>query len=504
MLEKIDTTYTGTDMDLIHTGSHTLVDEYHGFSDKTNNHSITPEDTSLEEKKILKSLDIHMMPLFCIFYFVDFLDRANIGNATLAGIQDDLHLTPAQLSTAISAFYITYIIFEVPSNMVLKRTNAVMWLSSIMLLWGFMTVIMAFAHNFAGLLVCRLLLGAAESGYVPGILYMMSKVYRPREFGLRVALLICMSSIAGIVSGPIAYGTSFLEGKGGLHGWQYLFIIEGIPTVILSVISFFYLFDDVQKVPWLSVRQKALHQQYTQTPKGQGSSTWVCFVKSLKDWKTTMFSVVYFLNAITVVSCQVFIPTIIDGFGFPVLTSQLLSAPPYVMQTVMIIAGGYMADKYTNKRGVLMATGFFIAAVGYMLLIVLESRWSRYASLFVIASGIGLQAPANVGWSSINFPDLEIRVIAVAIVVMVGNSGGIVSSYLYPLSDGPHYYFGNIFNLVCGVIGALWSGLTSYLLYRENKKMDRQYQEFGSETGRDNGQEEEGQHQQQTQFRYYY
>lgn len=218
---------------------------------------------------------------------------------------------------------------------------------------------------------------AAESGYVPGILYMMSKVYRPREFGLRVALLICMSSIAGIVSGPIAYGTSFLEGKGGLHGWQYLFIIEGIPTIILSVISFFYLFDDVQKVPWLSVRQKALHQKYTQTPKGHGSSTWVCFIRSLKDWKTSMFSVVYFLNAITVVSCQVFIPTIIDGFGFPVLTSQLLSAPPYVMQTVMIIAGGYMADKYTNKRGILMATGFFIAAIGYMLLIILESRWCK-------------------------------------------------------------------------------------------------------------------------------
>lgn len=245
---------------------------------------------------------------------------------------------------------------------------------------------------------------------MPGILYMMSKVYRPREFGLRVAVLICMSSISGIVSGPIAYGTSFIEGYGGLHGWQYLFIIEGIPTIILSVISYFYLFDDVQKVSWLTPSQKALHKHYTQVPKSQGASSWSCLVRSLYDWKTCMFSVVYFLNAVTVVSCQVFIPTIIDGFGFPVLTSQLLSAPPYVMQTVMIIAGGYLADKYSNKRGVLMATGFFVAAIGYMLLIVLESRWcklyrlkkrfnlmifmhiiARYASLFVIASGIGLQ-----------------------------------------------------------------------------------------------------------------
>jgi MFS family permease len=218
---------------------------------------------------------------------------------------------------------------------------------------------------------------AAESGYVPGILYMMSKVYRPREFGLRVALLICMSSIAGIVSGPIAYGTSFLEGHGGLHGWQYLFIIEGIPTIILSVISYFYLFDDVQKVPWLTPSQKTLHKQYTNSSAEEASVTWSSFVKSCYDWKTFMFSLVYFLNAITAVSYQVFIPTIIDGFGFPVLTSQLLSAPPYVMQTIMIIAGGYMADKYSNKRGVLMATGFFIAAIGFMLLIVLESRWCK-------------------------------------------------------------------------------------------------------------------------------
>lgn len=206
---------------------------------------------------------------------------------------------------------------------------------------------------------------------------MMSKVYRPREFGLRVALLICMSSISGIVSGPIAYGTSFLEGHGGLHGWQYLFIIEGIPTIILSVVSYFYLFDDVQKVPWLTPAQKALHKKNTHSSEEECVATWSSFVKSCLDWKTCMFSVVYFLNAVIVVSFQVFIPTIINEFGFPILTSQLLSAPPYVMQTIMIIAGGYMADIYSNKRGVLMVTGFFMAAIGYLLLIVLESRWCK-------------------------------------------------------------------------------------------------------------------------------
>lgn len=222
---------------------------------------------------------------------------------------------------------------------------------------------------------------AAESGYIPGILYMMSKVYRPREFGLRIAFLLCMSSISGIVSGPIAYGTSFLEGQKGLHGWQYLFILEGVPTICLSVISYFYLFDDIHHVPWLTNAQKALHRHYTRSPKEEAAVTIKSFLKSCFDWKTILFSLVFFLNATNVVSYQIFTPTIIDGFGFPVLTSQLLSAPPNVIQTIMIVLGGYLADKYNNKRGILMVTGFFTAAMGFLMLFVLESRWGK--SLFI-------------------------------------------------------------------------------------------------------------------------
>ncbi|CAO0791187.1 unnamed protein product [Mucor circinelloides] len=497
----------GSDVDLVMTGStsRTLIGNNASYSDddefeqqkreyyskdglQTNDQALIAHivDRDTEEKKITRIIDYRMMPLFCIFYFVDFLDRANIGNATLAGIQDDLHLSRSELSTAISAFYITYILFEVPSNIILKRTSAVMWLSLIMLLWGTMTLVMAFSKNFHSLLACRLLLGAAESGYIPGILYMMSKMYRPRDFGLRLALLLCMSSVSGIVSGPIAYGTSFLEGQRGLHGWQYLFILEGVPTICLSVVSYFYLFDDIKSVPWLTETQKALHRECTNAPKKEAALSLKVFRKALLDWKTFLFATTYLLTVINLTSYQIFTPTIIDGFGFPVLESQLLSAPPNVVQTVSIVLGGYLADKYENKRGALMITGFSIGAIGYMLLLVLQGRWVRYMALFVIPAGLGLQAPANIGWSPINFPNLEIRVIAVAMVVMIGNSGGVVASYLY--FDGPHFYFGNAFNLCCAVLGAFFSALTSYLLYRQNRKLDNANEKSG----------------QQDQFRYYY
>lgn len=206
----------------------------------------------------------------------------------------------------------------------------------------------------------------------------MSKVYRPREFGLRVALLLCMSAISGIVSGPIAYGTSFLEGQRGLHGWQYLFILEGVPTIFLSVVSYFYLFDDIQQVSWLTKAQKLLHKQYSKSPSEEGSVTLKSFIHACFNWKTCLFSTVYFLNAVIAVSYQIFTPTIIDGFGFPVLTSQLLSAPPNVIQLTMMAAGGYAADKFNNRRGIILVTAFSTIAIGFMLLIVLENRWGIY------------------------------------------------------------------------------------------------------------------------------
>ncbi|KAI8639979.1 major facilitator superfamily domain-containing protein [Parasitella parasitica] len=353
-------------------------DKQEGF--QTNDQELIAHivDKDTEQKKITRIIDSRMMPLFCVFYFMDFLDRANIGNATLAGLQSDLHLSPRELSISISAFYITYLLFEIPSNIFLKRTSAVMWLSLIMFLWGVMTLVMAFSKNFHSLLVCRLLLGAAESGYIPGILYVMSKMYRPRDFGLRLALLLCMSSVSGIVSGPIAYGTSFLEGQKGLHGWQYLFILEGVPTICLSVVSYFYLFDSIENVSWLTDTQKALHREYTHTPDKEAKLSMLSFRKSIFDWKTVLFSTTYFLTMITATSYTVFTPTIIDGFGFPVLESQLLSAPPNVIQTIFIILGGYLADKFENKRGVLMTVGFSVGAMGYMLLLILHERWGMY------------------------------------------------------------------------------------------------------------------------------
>ncbi|KAI8070524.1 major facilitator superfamily domain-containing protein [Gilbertella persicaria] len=429
---------------------------------------------SQDEKKLVRRLDLRIMPLFCLFYFADFLDRANIGNATLAGLQADLKLTGSQLSTAISAFFITYIIFEVPSNIILKKTNAAKWLSFIMLVWGLATLLTAFVIDFTGLLVARLILGAAESGYIPGIMFLLSKVYTPQEFSFRVSILITMATLSGLVSGPLTYAMSWLDGKNGLNDWQYLFIFEGVPTIVLAMVSYWFLFDDLQHVHWLSDEQKKLqaNRMMINQVQEKDSVSLSTFKTVFGDWKTWAFSVVFLLNSINITSVTVFAPFLIDGFGFSPLTSQLLTAPPCAVATVGVLIGGYLAGKY-NRRSPLLVAGSLIIAIGYLCLLVLYNKWALYGTLFIIPTGVGLQAAAAIGWSAINYPDLTVRAVAVAVVLMIGNLGSIIAAYLFQSKDAPRYVFAVTFNLITALVSAAISACTGFLLYRENLRRDK-------------------------------
>lgn len=172
---------------------------------------------------------------------------------------------------------------------------------------------------------------AAESGYIPGILFILSKVYTPDEFSIRVGILLTMATLSGLVSGPLAYGVSFLDGRNGLTTWQYLFIVEGVPTIVLSMVSYIYLFNDIQDVKWLSTEQKVLQvnrmvHQCAET--NDNPVTMKKFKKAVFDWKTLAFSTVFLLNSINVTSITVFSPSLIGGkveISVPLFVSLLIN-----------------------------------------------------------------------------------------------------------------------------------------------------------------------------------
>lgn len=164
-------------------------------------------------------------------------------------------------------------------------------------------------------LTLKLLLRAAESGYIPGIMFLLSKVYKPQEFSFRVSILLTMATLSGLLSGPLTYAMSYFDGKNGMHDWQYLFIFEGVPTILLSGVSYFFLFDDLQKVKWLSVDQKLLQASRMENHHIESNSpiSWNTLKIVLVDWKTWAFAIVFLLNSINVTSLTVFSPVLINS-----------------------------------------------------------------------------------------------------------------------------------------------------------------------------------------------
>ncbi|KAI9275565.1 major facilitator superfamily domain-containing protein [Phascolomyces articulosus] len=400
------------------------------------------EERKKQERQLVRKIDLHVMPLFCLFYFVDYLDRSNVSNAVIAGLKDDINLQGTQFSTSVSVFFITYIMFQIPSNMVLKRIGARLWLSIIILVWGLITLSMALLKDFTGLVITRLFLGAAESGFVPGILFQMSRIYKPQELGFRISLLICMAASAGVAAGPIAYAASKLGDKSDIKGWRYIFIFEGAPTILLSLLSFWLLFDDISNVGWLTSTQKQLQEarmaEYIKDDRRE-PITLKTIQTVFMDIKTWVFSVMFTLTSINLTSITTFSPIIIKGFGFSSLTTQLLTAPPSVIAALLILICGLLADR-GNKRAIMVASGSCLIALGFLLLAILDNRWGSYGAIFVVAAGMGIQAPIGMSWSTVNYPDLTVRAVAVAVVSMMGNIGNVAASYLYQVPESDALY----------------------------------------------------------------
>lgn len=158
-------------------------------------------------------------------------------------------------------------------------------------------------------------------------MFLLSKVYNPQEFSMRVSVLLTMATLSGLLSGPLTYGMSYLDGINGFHDWQYLFIFEGAPTIALAIASYFFLFDDLQNVKWLSTEQKVLQANRMIIHQNTDSSHEVISLQTFKDvfsdWKTWAFSVVFLLNSINVTSVTVFAPTLIDGMVFSMWSVML-------------------------------------------------------------------------------------------------------------------------------------------------------------------------------------
>jgi MFS family permease len=193
----------------------------------------------VNERILMRKIDLHVIPFVVLFYFLSFLDRTNIGNATLVGLTQDLNLTDYQYRIALTILYIPYILAEIPSNLIIKKVGPNYWLSILVILWGIVGTLQGIVTNARGLWIDRFFLGLTEGGILPGIILYLSAWYKPHELQFRIGLFWSASSLAGAFAGLLAAAIGLMDHVGGLHGWSWIFILEGIITVIIGINGFF-------------------------------------------------------------------------------------------------------------------------------------------------------------------------------------------------------------------------------------------------------------------------
>ncbi|KAG0083348.1 hypothetical protein BGZ92_010838, partial [Podila epicladia] len=208
------------------------------------------------EEKIVKKLDWNLLPLLGILYLFSYLDRVNIGNARLFGLEEAVHLTDSQYNIALASFFVAYAAFEIPSNWVLVRIGPRSWIPLLMLAWGSISFSLAWVTSFTGLTIMRFALGLAEAGFVPGVLYYITLFYKRSEQSFRIAIFLCFNILAGAFGGLLAAAISHLSGKLGLEGWQWIFIIEAIPTILLAVLTWFVMTPSPSTAKFLTMDER--------------------------------------------------------------------------------------------------------------------------------------------------------------------------------------------------------------------------------------------------------
>jgi len=438
----------------------------------------TPWD-EVATKKLLRRIDLHLIPFLALLYLLSFLDRTNIGNARLDTLENDLGLDRSknQYNDALAIFFPFYVAAEIPSNMAMKRWRPSIWIPSIMVAWGVCCTLMGIVHNYAGLMAARSALGIAEGGLFPGITYYITMWYRRHECGLRMAIFFSAATAAGAFGGLLARAIMEMGGVAGLSGWNWIFILEGIITFVIALFAFWAMYDYPATAKFLSPAEK---QEVSNRLKLDRSSLadefdMRYFWAAIKDWKIWVHMFITIGVYTGLYSYALFLPTIVRDLGtYNAHTSQLMTVPPYVVACLFCIGAGWLADK-KGHRGLFMIFFMCMAIVGLIMLMATQKPAVKYAGCFFLASGIYPNVPQGVAWNGNNIGGSLKRGVGIAMHVGFGNLGGTISAYLYLAKDGPRYYSGHGTLLGCQVMALCLSIFMTIYLRRENARRDREY-----------------------------
>jgi len=394
------------------------------------------------------------MPILALLYLFASLDRGNIGLAKLQGLTEELELTGNKFNVALTAFFITYCLFEVPSNLVLKKFHPSRWLPGITVLWGVVMLSMGFVKTYEQLVGVRVCLGFAEGGLFPGVVYYLTLWYPRHKLQYRIGLFFGAASMSGAFSGLLAYGISFMSGTAGKLGWSWIFILEGCATVCVGVLAFFVMVDLPSTAKFLTPEEKNYVMwatKYGTTSVGEEEHFQVRhIVLALTDWKLWLHTLLTWSIIGPLYGISFFLPSIIRGFGYSVAISNLLTVPPYAVATIILLLFSHFSDKLRLRWPFVLAS-LLSSAVGFSINISDASNGAKYFGTFLCVAGSYSSVPGMIVWLSGNISGQYKRAVVLALNAGIGNFAGIIASNIYRSQDAPRYMLGHGVEL--GLVG---------------------------------------------------
>ncbi|KAM3512004.1 hypothetical protein MY11210_004330 [Beauveria gryllotalpidicola] len=425
------------------------------------------------ERKLLLKLDLYFVPIIMLVYLTCFLDRSNIGNVKVAGMPQDIGASPKEFSTAVSIFYATYVVFEPPWTVMMKWLTPRILLTSLCVAWSLCTVLTGFIHNVGGLYAVRLVLGACEAGLFPALNLYLTMVYKRQEQAIRVSYLFVCTAIAGAFGGLLAYCLLKMDGVAGLAGWRWVYIIEGIFSILIAPVIWFGLPNDPSNAYFLTDKEKRIMKvRAIQRAQYMGSEdfSWKEIRIGLKDPKLYMSGAIQFCQDILLYGFSTFLPSIIVSMGYSVIQAQYLSIPVYIFGGLAFLAAAFISDRYCIRGPLLWLTNV-PGIVGYVLIICSSSNGVKFFGTFLCAVSVYNGPGLNLTWLNVNVAPHYRRATAIGMQLSIGNSAGVVAGQIYRTAP---YRLGNIFSVAAlGLSQALV--IVKWLYLRKQNREKKRY-----------------------------
>ncbi|KAL4996638.1 major facilitator superfamily domain-containing protein [Aspergillus recurvatus] len=381
-----------------------------------------------EEARIVRKLDCLFLPIFALMFTWMAIDRTNVSGGMTSTFLDDTSMTHDQANTGASLLWLGIVLLEIPSNIVLHRVGPHYWIPGQVIVWGLVEVLQSQVTHASGWYAARLFLGLAESGFIPGGLYTLSRWYAPDELTKRTAAFFLGPSVSAAFGSLISAGALALHGRGGLRGWQWIFIICGVSTIAVGLLAFALVPKSPYHTGDLADRQ---------TAESTINISWKDITSVLLHWPTWPYLITCLSGLQCVGGLSTWGTTIIKSLGFSSIRANLLNAPGSLLAGILGIALSAVVDRYNRFGYAILFVGVWTLAG----LIALYVTWQ----------------PINVTWLSRNFKTPQKRAVAYAVYIGCSNLGGTYGNQVFRASDAPLY---KTAWAACISLGAVWLAVT--------------------------------------------